>query len=177
VSIRLGLDRIPKEFFPPISECFKLKQFVGAVGGRPNFAHYFPGSTISALTNRVQGLVYLDPHFVQEKIEDLDKEYLSKQAKFHYGQARVIDLASLDPTLSFGYLVRSYDEYLDLVESINQINENLPEEFRVITIQNEGMEERVVNQMRASAIRKQQEGCSKSILLQSVVSIQSDYIK
>jgi hypothetical protein len=56
-------------------------------------AHYFVG------TVEPEGLVYLDPHFVQNK---------SKDEKFyHYDRARVIEIREMDPAISFGYLLSS----------------------------------------------------------------------
>jgi hypothetical protein len=46
----------------------------------------------------------------------------------------VVDLKDLDPSLCFGFLVNSYDQYLDLIEEIQRVNVELPEEKRVLTI-------------------------------------------
>jgi len=65
----------------------RIKQFVGAVGGRPKLAYYFVGTTygLSQMDGRKigKGLVYLDPHFVQAKCYNLAKEYEDEAKKFH----------------------------------------------------------------------------------------------
>jgi hypothetical protein len=53
----------------------KIPQFVGAVGGRPNLAHYFVGGIQS--NNNDAGLIYLDPHLVQSTTHDINKEYVA----------------------------------------------------------------------------------------------------
>mmetsp|Transcript_17511 Transcript_17511/g.29500 ORF Transcript_17511/g.29500 Transcript_17511/m.29500 type:complete len:320 (-) Transcript_17511:237-1196(-) len=109
VSIQLGLGKIPEEYHDAVHRCMRIKQFVGAVGGRPGFAHYIVGPQFAANPTEGQssnrGLVYLDPHYVQTKVRDVAKEYAESPQKFHCGQARVIGLEELDPSLSFGFLV------------------------------------------------------------------------
>ena len=54
--------------------------FVGAVGGKPGQAYYFVGTNHSGERENEKAyrkLIYLDPHYVQEKVLDLEKEYKS----------------------------------------------------------------------------------------------------
>ena len=69
VSIQLGMKKIQAEYFDTIHQLMNLTQFVGAVGGRPNLAYFFVGT----LTKHK--LIYLDPHKVESKVFNLDKEY------------------------------------------------------------------------------------------------------
>lgn len=50
VSIQLGLNSIPHEYFGSIQALFKMRNCVGAVGGKPSFAHYFVGLQTQELT-------------------------------------------------------------------------------------------------------------------------------
>jgi hypothetical protein len=51
------------------------------VGGRPNKAYYFVG--INEIQDR-ERLIYLDPHFVQNKVYDINSEYKDvAPGKFH----------------------------------------------------------------------------------------------
>ena len=106
-------------------------------------AHYFVGC------NMEQGLIYLDPHFVQDKKEKI----------YRYEHPRVIEMRDLDPAISFGYVVRSYEEYQSFTQNIQKINYGLSEEMKIVTFQNK---ERVDE---------------KQGLLYSFASIKSDYIK
>jgi hypothetical protein len=92
-------------------------------------------------------LIYLDPHFIQAKSSASVDEYQTDPDQFHYGQARLIDMADLDPSLSFGYLINTYDDYLELIETVQEINKNISEEFKVLTVQNQGVEERILNDL------------------------------
>ena len=66
ITVRLGLDRINDEFHGTVINCMKLKQFVGAIGGKPRKAFYFVGA------NEPQSkLIFLDPHVVQRLIPDI----------------------------------------------------------------------------------------------------------
>lgn len=164
VSIQLGIKSIPQEYHKTIVDLMRLKQFVGAVGGRPNLAYYFVGvqypvayeeqltgrsrdggaSSTSAQAAQDVKLVYLDPHIVQDGVQNLQKEYLERDLKggtlFHCEEARVVDISYLDPSISFGYLINSYSEYLEFASQIEEINKDVKEEFRILTIQSEGLE-------------------------------------
>ena len=53
----------------------------------------------------------------------------------------------LDPSLSFGYLINTYDDYVELTESINELNKNVFDDLKVVTVQSEGIEERIKKDM------------------------------
>ena len=82
--------------------------------------------------------MYLDPHLVQNNVTNLQKEYLEREINgnsyFHCKETKVIDINYLDPSISFGYLINSYNEYLDFASQIDEINSKLPEDYRIITI-------------------------------------------
>lgn len=138
-STQLGLKSIPVDYHQTILECMKIPQFVGAVGGRPKLAHYFVGGIQSS--NNDAGLIYLDPHLVQSTTHDIKKEYMTNPTKFHYDQARVLNLHSLDPSLSFGFLIQKYEDFVSLQDHLCKINKDLPEELKVLTIQGQNRED------------------------------------
>ena len=59
---------------------------------------------------------------------------------------------NLDPSLSFGYLINTYDDYIELTESINELNKNLFDDQKVLTVQSEGIEERIKKDMIAKGL-------------------------
>jgi hypothetical protein len=78
VSTQLGLSEIPSSYYPSLASLFKIKSFSGAVGGRPNKAYYFVG--LNDIQDR-ERLIYLDPHFVQNKVYDLNRKLQQIQLK------------------------------------------------------------------------------------------------
>ena len=56
-------------------------------------------------------------------------------------------MSELDPSLSFGYLIESYQDYIDLCDSLEMINQRLPEEQKILTIQNESPEQRILDKI------------------------------
>jgi hypothetical protein len=91
VSMQLGMKNVPSEYFEAIHKCMNLKQCVGAVSGRPGFAYYFVGTMNSPVeVNKKKEskngknvysdtkLIYLDPHCVKSKVQNLEKEYKKK---------------------------------------------------------------------------------------------------
>ena len=61
VNVRVGLDKIPKEYYPGIKKLFDLKECIGIVGGKTRLAYYFIG-----YVNDSEILLYLDPHVSKE---------------------------------------------------------------------------------------------------------------
>lgn len=59
---------------------------------------------------------------------------MSGRVQFHCQEARVVDIGYIDPSISFGYLIGSYTEYLEFASQIEEINENLTEELKIVTI-------------------------------------------
>ena len=59
---------------------------------------------------------------------------MSGRVQFHCQEARVVDIGYIDPSISFGYLISSYTEYLEFASQIEEINENLTEELKIVTI-------------------------------------------
>lgn len=100
-----------------------LPQFVGAVGGRPDTCYYLVGTNHHSFTKKYIkvtkykiNLVYLDPHTVKQKCSNYENEYAKNPERFHCDHTRVVDVAELDPSICFGFLLRSYDDLIDLIQ-------------------------------------------------------------
>lgn len=72
-------------------------------------------------------------------------------------------MASLDPSISFGFLIQKYEDFVSLQDELDNINEGLPEELKILTIHGQNREELVAD--------------GRQGLLFSFSTIQSDYIK
>ena len=68
VLLELGLKNIDSEYFAAIKKFIKMPQFVGIVGGKPNFAYYFCGYIEKAIDDAdpLHQLIFLDPHIVRD---------------------------------------------------------------------------------------------------------------
>ena len=111
-----------------------IQQFVGSVGGRPSLAYYFAGTLIntkpgSKLSKKV---VYMDPHTIKNKQANIVEEYISTPANYHCSNARVIKMSQLDPSFSFGYLIRSYADLRHFQSQLDKINRETDSQYRVI---------------------------------------------
>lgn len=125
VSVRLGLNNIEPEYFPAIKACFQLPQCVGLLGGKPNFALYFVGTTHSEHGESDDSLIFLDPHFVQQAVKTPQDLKHMKETYFSGGRsAKKISMHSLDPILGIGLLVRNKQdlEQLKLVFSHGELS-------------------------------------------------------
>jgi len=104
VPLRLGLDRLNAEYVPTILGLLRLPQCVGVIGGRPRSSYYFIGS-------QGERLLYLDPHEVQPALRPDDPDV----ASCHYGRGlRSVRVGDIDPSLAFGFLCGSADEFDEL---------------------------------------------------------------
>ena len=61
VNVRVGLDKIPKDYYEGIKKLFTLKECIGIIGGKTRLAYYFIG-----YNNEDDTLLYLDPHVTKE---------------------------------------------------------------------------------------------------------------
>ena len=105
ISIRLGLESISPEYFPAIKQLFDCKEFLGFVGGRVQSASYFFGYVDD-------DLLFLDPHYNQISVKDLEKEGISS-----YLNKTIYKLPfnNLQTALTLCFLFRNMDELIDFL--------------------------------------------------------------
>ena len=106
VSVRLGLNKVSKEYFLSIKNLFHCKRCLGIIGGETNLAHYFIGY------NDKGNLLYLDPHITRDAInvlncENIYNDYLTKNL-------HEISMNDMSTALSIGFLFRNKKEFEDL---------------------------------------------------------------
>ncbi|KAK5808247.1 hypothetical protein F5H01DRAFT_282144 [Linnemannia elongata] len=103
---RYGLDKVTGKYIANLKQLFRMPQFLGIAGGRPNRSLYFVAS---------QGdeLFYYDPHFVKQRItpEELGS---CPMPSFHCPVVRTMHISELDPSMLLGFLIQSRDELDDL---------------------------------------------------------------
>ena len=63
--MRLGINKVMKEYLESVKIVFDISQNVGIAGGQDHKSLYFTGIVNSHAGNDPH-LLYLDPHFVQE---------------------------------------------------------------------------------------------------------------
>ncbi|KAG0304793.1 Cysteine protease atg4b [Linnemannia gamsii] len=106
IPARYGLDRVTGKYLANLKQLFRMPQFLGIAGGRPNRSLYFVAS---------QGdeLFYYDPHFVKQRVtpEELGS---CPMPSFHCPVVRTMHISELDPSMLLGFLIQSRDELEDL---------------------------------------------------------------
>ncbi|KAF8930102.1 Cysteine protease atg4b [Haplosporangium gracile] len=106
IPARYGLDRVTEKYLANLKKLFRMPQFLGIAGGRPNRSLYFVAS---------QGdeLFYYDPHFVKQRVtpEELGS---CPMPSFHCPVVRTMHISELDPSMLLGFLIQSRDELDDL---------------------------------------------------------------
>lgn len=107
VNVRIGLDKIPKEYYKGIKELFNLKQCLGIIGGKARNAYYFIGCD-----DDDDSLIYLDPHVTKEddKIINMN-DILEKHIK---KEAYLLKMSKMSTAFTIGFYFRSYEEFLNL---------------------------------------------------------------
>ena len=103
IGNRLGMNEVNRDFFAAIKRYMKLSSFVGLVGGKPRAAYYFCGFVerpTESQQPKIDQLIYLDPH----KVRSSDSEKKCFEPK-------TLEMTELDPCMSFGFHLRSEEEF------------------------------------------------------------------
>ena len=115
VSVRLGLNEIPKEYHIPILKVFSCKNCIGFIGGKDKRAFYFIGYDENG------HLLYVDPHFTNETLQNVNENnfvnnYLIKDI---YS----ISLKKMSSAFTIGFIFRNFNEYKQLIDFLKTYTE------------------------------------------------------
>jgi len=126
VCRRLGLDNFNEVVYRSgIEACFELPQFLGlASGNNGSSAHYF------VATHDDDNLLYLDPHTVQPALDTIEDARGKLASGLHAPQAHPLRWARLNPSICFGFLVHSSEDFLTLCGKLS--DERRGEVFEVL---------------------------------------------
>ncbi|XP_071839278.1 cysteine protease ATG4B-like isoform X2 [Apostichopus japonicus] len=105
IPLRLGLNEINNVYINRLTNCFKLPQSLGVIGGKPNHAHYFIGV-------HDKNLVFLDPHTTQPTV-DFDQWGHIADESYHCASVSTMLISSLDPSIALGFYCRTEAEFED----------------------------------------------------------------
>ena len=109
VNVRVGLDKIPKNYYKGIKELFNLKECIGIIGGKTRLAYYFIG-----YNDEDDSLLYLDPHVTKEAdkiiniVNILDK-HVNKEV-------HLLKMSKMSTAFTIGFCFRTYEEFLNMYE-------------------------------------------------------------
>ncbi|KAK9870398.1 hypothetical protein WA026_007967 [Henosepilachna vigintioctopunctata] len=116
VPLRLGLTEINPIYVTGLKKCFKFKQSLGVIGGKPNLALYFVGS----IGNEV---IYLDPHTTQRagsvNNKDIEEE-IEQDLTYHCKYASRMNILNMDPSVAVCFLCKTEAEFVDLCQLIRE---------------------------------------------------------
>jgi len=115
LPLRLGIDSVSELYYPTIRKSFALKASVGIVGGRPGASLYFAAC-------QADHLLYLDPHTVQPTADFT-----------HKTTPLLLPLASVDPSLAFGFYIDTEDDLQTFIAELAALNQTGPALFAVET--------------------------------------------
>jgi cysteine protease ATG4 len=102
VPLRLGLRELNEgSYGEALIEAMRFPQSIGMIGGKPAHSLYFCGS-------QGKRLIFLDPHTVQTA------QSCSDLITYQCPDARAMNLGEVDPSLALGFLVSSYEDFIDL---------------------------------------------------------------
>ena len=109
VNVRVGLDKIPKEYYKGIKELFNLKECIGIIGGKTRLAYYFIG-----YDDENDSLLYLDPHVTKEADKNVDiNNILGKHIN---KEVHLLKMTKMSTAFTIGFCFRTYEEFLHLFE-------------------------------------------------------------
>ena len=131
VSSRLGLDSIDPQYYIPILRLFSIKNNIGLIGGKGNYALYFIGVTED------NHLIHLDPHLNQISIKNIkdiyepnhNKTYLNK--KFY-----LLNIKNASPAFTFGLYFTNVNEFKQIQYSLKLYSKIENAIFKYLAIDN-----------------------------------------
>ena len=107
VNVRIGLDKIPQEYYAGIKALFQLKSCIGIIGGKTRLAYSFIG-----YNDDENSLLYLDPHVSK----DSDKEVTMNNilGKYLNKEIHLLKMTKMSTAFTIGFCFREYKEFLEL---------------------------------------------------------------
>ncbi|EDV28478.1 uncharacterized protein TRIADDRAFT_20340 [Trichoplax adhaerens] len=127
IPLRLGLTDLNPIYKDKLNKCFRIKNTLGIIGGKPNSAHYFIG---------IQGdyLLYLDPHTVQETVKVKPNCPFSDKTYHQKGTNR-LHFSYMDPSVALGFYSATEEEFNELCRDFTDVcilNSAQPPLFEVV---------------------------------------------
>ena len=107
VNVRVGLDKIPPEYYKGIKELFQLKSCIGIIGGRTRLAYYFIG-----YNDEENSLLYLDPHVTKDSDKEVTKENIL--GKHINKEIHLLKMTKMSTAFTIGFCFTKYNEFLEL---------------------------------------------------------------
>lgn len=106
VSVRLGIQKVAEEYYNSIKETFNCRECLGFIGGKENSAFYFIGYDND-------NIFYLDPHFSQETVHDVNDTQSIVDTYFNNKTLYQLPFDRLQTGLTIGFLIRDMLEFYD----------------------------------------------------------------
>ena len=107
VNVRLGLDKIPVEYYKGIRELFNLKSCIGIIGGKTRLAYYFIG-----YNSEEHSLLYLDPHITKDSDKEVTIDNILE--KYNNKEVHLLKMTKMSTGFSIGFCFTKYKEFLEL---------------------------------------------------------------
>lgn len=107
VNVRVGLDKIPPEYYKGIKQLFSLKSCIGIIGGKTRLAYYFIG-----YNDEENSLLYLDPHVTKDSDKEVTME--SILGKHINKEIHLLKMNKMSTAFTIGFCFTKYSEFLEL---------------------------------------------------------------
>ena len=109
VNVRIGLDKIPPEYYKGIKNLFQLKSCIGIIGGKTRLAYYFIG-----YNDEENSLLYLDPHITKESDKEVTIENIL--GKYNNKEIHLLKMSKMSTAFTIGFCFTKYKEFLELYD-------------------------------------------------------------
>ena len=117
VNVRVGLDKIPPEYYKGIKELFKLKSCIGIIGGKTRLAYYFIG-----YNDEENSLLYLDPHVTKDSDKEVNKDNIL--GKHINKEIHLLKMTKMSTAFTIGFCFTKYKEFLELYSFWNMVKQD-----------------------------------------------------
>ena len=118
VSVRLGLEKLEKEYYNQVLKLFQIPGNIGLIGGEKNKGFYYFGAT------NENELLFLDPHLNQKSFKsrtELENFYLTSYIPNYFYK---INIENISPAFTVGFLFHNINEFKLLMFSLKNYAKN-----------------------------------------------------
>jgi len=120
IPLRLGLDKLNRDYLPVLKETFSIPQSLGIAGGKPRASLYF-------VANQDDYVFYLDPHTVQPlpRFPEFGDVPASEDVfdTYHCSAPLRLHFSDIDPSLCLAFYCSNREDFDDFCARAIQLTE------------------------------------------------------
>jgi hypothetical protein len=124
VPLRLGIDKITREYLTCLKEVYNFESNLGIAGGQDHKSLYFVG-IVNAHVCSDPKLIYLDPHFVQEAHTTMTVDALET---YSCQEVNTLSLSKICTSVCIGFYLKdgeAFEKFSTKLKAVARIDHSI----------------------------------------------------